>query len=274
MSRELAGRAVVVTGAGAGLGRSYALACSAAGAMVVVNDVVGENAARVVDEITAAGASAAAHVGTVGTWDGAGEAVATALEKFGRLDGLVANAGVKHEALPWEESEASLRRIHEVNVLGVQFCGVHAMRAMVDAGRGGAIVTVVSGARLGIPLMSAYGATKGAVAAMTTGWAVDGAPHRIRANAISPLAETAMAATDHRSDRAPLGSPDDVAPLVVALLSDATAGVSGRTLRYDGSTLGEYEVPPLQRLPRAHAQGRPTAQALAEILARSRRTSS
>jgi Dehydrogenases with different specificities (related to short-chain alcohol dehydrogenases) len=237
----LSGRSVVVTGAGKGLGRAYALACAAHGADVVVNDVDEQGAYDCAREIVAAGGRAVHIAGSVASWDVAAEMVEIALRRFGRLDGLVANAGIIHNALPWDEDEASLRRIVEVNVLGVLFCATHAMRAMVRQGTGGSIVTVVSGARFGIEGMSTYGATKGAVAAMTAAWAHEGAAVGIRVNAISPLAATDMAAYDHRADPPPLGSPEDVAPAVVALLSDATAGLTGRIIRFDGVTLSRYE---------------------------------
>ncbi|QYC40202.1 2-(S)-hydroxypropyl-CoM dehydrogenase [Nonomuraea coxensis DSM 45129] len=163
-------------------------------------------------------------------------------------------------------NEARLRRITEVNVLGVQFAAVHAMRAMVRRGAGGSIVTIVSGARSGIPGMSAYGATKGAVAAMTAGWARDCASAGIRVNAVSPLAETGMAALDTRPDRPALGAPGDVAPVVVALLSDATRGVTGRIVRFDGAELGVYAPETLTPVPR-RAAGDPAA-SIAEALTR------
>nr|BFE58354.1 SDR family oxidoreductase [Dactylosporangium thailandense] len=240
MARLLDGRCVVVTGAGRGLGRAYAHACAAHGASVVVNDVDEQAALAVVEEVAAAGGHAVAEPGSVGSWSTAARLVDTAQRRFGRLDGLVANAGVTHHAAPWEEDEAWLRRIVEINVLGVQFCATHAMRAMLQQGTGGSIVTVVSGSRFGIPGMSAYGATKGAVAAMTAGWALECAPAGIRVNAISPLAETGMAAIDARPDRPALGAPEDVAPAVVALLSEATRGVTGRIFRFDGTRLGLY----------------------------------
>lgn len=231
---------VIITGGGAGLGRAYSLACAVAGARVVVNDVDATVANDTVATIRATGGRASAHVGSVASWDFCRALVDGAVRDFGRLDGLVANAAIKHEALPWDETEGNLRRIHDVNVLGVQFCGTHAMRVMAER-RGGSIITVVSGARLGIAGMAAYGATKGAVASMTVSWALDAAHVGIRVNAISPLALTAMAVADTRKDRPALGHPDQVAPLVVSLLSDASSGLTGQIFRFDGTQASVYD---------------------------------
>jgi NAD(P)-dependent dehydrogenase (short-subunit alcohol dehydrogenase family) len=248
MTPLLDGRTVVVTG---------------------VNDVDEEAARAVAGELTSTGRPAVAEPGSVGSWPTAARLIDTAQERFGRIDGLVANAGITHQAMPWDEDEAQLRRITEINILGVQFCATHAMRAMVRQGTGGSIVTVVSGSRFGIPGMSAYGATKGAVAAMTAGWARDCAAHGIRVNAISPLALTGMASTDARPDRPALGTVEDVAPAVVALLSDATHNVTGRTIRFDGTELSTYAPERLSVLADAELRGGAhRAASIARVLAR------
>ena len=260
----LDGRSVVITGAGRGLGRAYAHACAAYGANVVVNDIDEAAARAVVEELTAMGRHAVAEPGAVGSWSTAARLMDTAERQFGRIDGLVANAGITHQAMPWDEDESRLRHIAETNILGVQFCATHAMRAMIRQGTGGSIVTVVSGSRFGITGMSAYGATKGAVAAMTAGWALDCAPMGIRVNALSPLALTGMAAIDARPDRPALGAPEDVAPAVVALLSEATRGVTGRSIRFDGMTLSAYTAEGLSTIA---GPGTHTAESIARTLA-------
>lgn len=245
MTGLLKGRVVLVTGAGGGLGLAYALACAREGATLVVNDIDAAAVERTAEKVRELGGRAEPVAGSVGDWSVAERTSRRALDAFGRLDGCVANAGVKHEALPWEEREADLRRIVEVNVLGVMFTARHAMAAMARTG-GGSLVTVVSGARFGIPGQSAYGATKGAVAAMTAAWALEGRAANIRVNAVSPLAETPMAAADVRADRPRLGDPDEVAPLIVALLSDSAGEVTGETFRYDGRLLSRYDQPGLR----------------------------
>lgn len=237
MGAMLESRTVIVTGAGRGLGRAYARACAAAGANVIVNDLDPDNAAGVAAEIVADGGTAVAVAGSVASWDVAARLVETAVERFGRLDGLVTNAAVIHHTPPWDEDEEHLRRIVETNVLGVQFCGTHVLRALVDQGTGGSIVTITSGARHGMSGLSAYGATKGAVASLTAGWALEGAAHGIRVNAVSPLAQTDMASVFPPGERMVLGPPERVAPLVVALLSDASRPVTGALLRFGGDEL-------------------------------------
>lgn len=244
-TRNLAGKAVVITGAGQGLGSEYALATARAGAAVVVNDIDAESAEATAARIREAGGEAIGVSGSVSSWSDAERVVLTCVEEFGKIDGFVANAAIMHMGAPWEEDEQKLRRIVDVNVLGVQFSVGHALRAMVDAGRGGSIVTVVSGAQHGIRGMSAYGATKGAVNAMTMNWAIDGEPHGIRVNAVSPWALTKMT-LDHlnqsHADPESFPTADAIAPLVVSLLSDATSEITGRIIRFDGQRVSAYRT--------------------------------
>lgn len=236
----LRGKRVVITGAGQGLGRAYAVAAARSGASVVVGDIDADAAHDAVASIRESGGTAVAVIGSVADWEVARTLTATCISEFGGIDGLVANAAIMRNAQPWDECEDDLRAIAAVNILGVQFVARHAMRAMVEARQGGSIVTVVSGAREGIDGMSSYGASKGAVAAMTANWALAGAPHAVRVNAISPLGRTRMSDADQRPDRPPMPDPALVSPLVVALLSDAASSLSGAVLRFDGTTLGRY----------------------------------
>ncbi|MDR7112249.1 NAD(P)-dependent dehydrogenase (short-subunit alcohol dehydrogenase family) [Microbacterium trichothecenolyticum] len=237
----LAAKRVIITGAGRGLGRAYAIAAAAAGASVVVGDIDTDAAEQTVAAIRASGGNGVAVTGSVADWAVARALTERCVQEFGGVDGVVANAAIMSTADPWDEAEDDLRAIAEVNILGVQFTARHAMRAMVESGRGGSVVTVVSGARDGIAGMSAYGASKGAVAAMTANWALAGHAHGIRVNAISPLGLTRMSQADHRSDRPPMPDPSRVAPVVTALLSDASAPLTGAVLRFDGTMLGRYD---------------------------------
>jgi NAD(P)-dependent dehydrogenase (short-subunit alcohol dehydrogenase family) len=243
MAGLLVGKAIVVTGAGNGLGRAYALAASMAGASVVVNDIDETRAAAVCQEITGAGGAAAVSTASVSDWDAAASIVQTCLDEFGSLDGFVNNAAVMHVSLTVDETGPALRGIVEVNVLGVLNCGTHAMRQMCRQ-RHGSIVNVTSGGMHGAPAMGAYGATKGAVTAATYSWDLEARVHNVRVNAVSPLARTDMwqrwrhevLDPDKRAE-ASAPEPAEIAPLVIFLLSDQANGISGQVIRLDGDGL-------------------------------------
>lgn len=234
----LAGKAVVITGAGRGLGEAYARLAVAEGARVVVNDIDGDAAARV-----AAALGAVSDDSDVTSWEGAARLIDTCLHTFGRIDGLVNNAGVFRLADPREQDPDEFRAVVEVNLLGTAYCGLHAIRAMLDQPEGGSLVNVTSGSAVGSPAMAAYGASKGGVSSLTYCWAADLAGTRVRVNAVSPNAHTRMAETFERylGEQARgqnIGkSPADNAPAVIYLLSDASAAISGQVVRVDGDEL-------------------------------------
>lgn len=225
----LDGKAVIVTGAGRGLGEAYARHAAAEGARVVVNDV--EGAAEVAASIAAAGGRAVAHTGSVADPSAAAAAaVELCRSSFGQVDGLVNNAGITHFAEPWDDEPDVLRSVIEVNVLGTMYCGTAAAKVM----RGGSIVNVVSGAMLGRAGAAAYSASKGAVASLTLSWAGSLAARDVRVNAIAPLAWTPMMDSDPRADQISSRdqTPDKMAPLVTYLLSDLAKDVSGQLVRF------------------------------------------
>lgn len=238
MSAELAGRAVVVTGSGRGLGRAYALDAADAGAAVLVNDVDGDAAQGVVAAIRERGGRAAASVCSVVDPGAADEVVATCVREFGRLDGLVNNAGVLTEAPAWETTAEQSTAMVEVNVLGSIHCGHAAIRRMRAQG-GGSIVNVTSGTHLGQPGLAVYGATKGAIASLTYGWALDLHGTGVRVNAVSPLAVTRMKLPPHDGH----AHPEDVAAVVRYLLSDRSAALTGQIVRRARSELGLIRHP-------------------------------
>lgn len=241
---ELQGKAVVVTGAGRGLGAAYARAVAAAGGGVVVNDIDSAPAESVVAQIRAAGGAAVAAVADVSDWGQAHELMDRCIASFGRLDGLINNAGIMRLGAIDKLSERDWRASMEVNVLGTAFCGAHAARHMVRQGSG-AILNVTSGSHAGDREESAYGASKGAVASLTYAWAADLLGQGVRVNAISPLADTALTQQAREysrlSEQAPrleqVPAADAMAPLAVYLLSDAAAAIAGQIVRFDGQRL-------------------------------------
>ncbi|MFP1645398.1 SDR family NAD(P)-dependent oxidoreductase [Pontitalea aquivivens] len=244
---RLDGKAIAITGAGGGLGAAYARHVAALGASVLVNDITPAAAARTVAEITAAGGRAAALPGDVAAW-GFGETLVSAcVDAFGAIDGLVNNAGILRPALLEDVTEADFRHMVEVNLLGTAACAQAAGRRMRAAGRGGAILNVTSGSQAGDIALGGYGATKGAIAALTYSWAMELRGSGIRMNALSPLAETAMAAQNahlmalqgqnrevHYTTLPPAKAN---APVVAYLLSDAAREVHGQVIRIAGRQL-------------------------------------
>jgi NAD(P)-dependent dehydrogenase (short-subunit alcohol dehydrogenase family) len=224
----LAEKVMVITGAARGLGRAYALDAAREGAAVVVNDIDSE-VRSVAAEIVAAGGSAVANEDSVTSWAGAERIVACATDSFGRIDGLVNNAGVINMVPPWEESEGSIREGMEVNVLGSIFVGTHAMKVMMGQ-RSGSIVNNSSHGAFGAPGRAVYVAAKGALVSLTYAWAVDLAPYAIRVNAFAASSDSGMAKLS-KTPLPPLSSPESNAPLVTYLLSDAADGITGQVIQ-------------------------------------------
>ena len=241
MTGPLAGSAVVMTGAGRGIGAACARYAARVGAQVVVNDIDADVVEAVVADIVASGETAVGHVADVSSWDDAAGLIQRCVEEFGALDGLFNNAGIVRLARPDELDEQALRRVIEVNLLGNAFCGVHAIRAMLRQGHG-SLVNVTSGSQAGWPLMSAYGASKGGVASLTYCWAMDLAGTGIRVNAVSPVGVTRLRERfaeylGPAYQPKPGPSPEDNAPAVAYLLSSRSAPLTGQVVRIDGPRL-------------------------------------
>jgi NAD(P)-dependent dehydrogenase (short-subunit alcohol dehydrogenase family) len=241
----LNGKVVLVTGAGRGIGAAVAHDAARHGATVVVCDVDAAAATETEEAIGRQGGAAVAKTADVSDWASVGRLVDATVSEFGSLDGLVNNAG-RFAMAPMEESTPEMwADMLATNVLGVAICGQLAARQMLAQGSG-SIINVTSGAHAGMPAMSVYGATKGAVASLTYTWALELAPGGIRVNALSPMAETRMMNVNREFCRmhhscAPeipaQPSPGANAPVVTYLLSDLSAGVTGQVVRINGGDL-------------------------------------
>jgi NAD(P)-dependent dehydrogenase (short-subunit alcohol dehydrogenase family) len=240
----LSDRAIVITGAGRGLGRSFAIASGRAGASVVVNDIDVEEAERVVAEIEAGGGRAIPSGASVASWEQAEGLIETCVSTFGKIDGLVNNAvAYSYFGVPWEESGEQIRTQVEVGLLGTLYCGAHAMRHMKDQ-RSGSIVNLTSRSALGVTGHSTYVSIKGATMSATFAWALELLPYGVRVNALSPGAHTrahemAAAAGTYRPSQAKNAvSPDVVAPAAVYLLSELSNRLTGQVVVMLGPRLG------------------------------------
>ena len=211
------GRAAIVTGAGRGIGLGYARLLAARGARVVVNDLGAPTggsgadvalAAEAVDEIVAAGGEAVADTSDVSTAAGAQTLVDTAVERFGRIDVLVNNAGIIRWAGMPEVDADNLARTSPSTSAG-RSTPPGAWPHMVDQGYGRAVMTTSAGV-FGLPNNTSYATAKGAVIGLTRSLTTAGAAHGIKVNLIAPAAMTRMAgrASD---DASPEMAPDLVA---------------------------------------------------------------
>ncbi|WP_435061811.1 SDR family oxidoreductase [Amycolatopsis thermoflava] len=255
MSRLCQDRVVIVTGAGRGIGRAHALAFAAEGARVVVNDVgvaldgsaTGDGpAAQVVAEIEALGGEAVANTDDVADWTGARNLIGTAVERFGRLDVLVNNAGFVRDRMLVNLGEAEWDAVIRVHLKGHFAPLRHAAeywRAEAKAGRtpSARVINTSSGAGLlGSVGQSNYSAAKAGIAGLTVVAAAELQRYGVTVNAIAPSARTRMteevfAATMARPDEGfDAMAPENVSPLVVWLGSEESAGVTGRVFEVEG----------------------------------------
>ena len=255
MSGRLENKTCVVTGAGAGIGRSIALAFAAEGADVVVNDVAKEAADSVVSELGAMGAKAAANYDPIGSVAAAEAVVETAFEAFGKVDVLVNNAGILRDRMLHNMSEEEFDQVIEVHLKGTWACGRAVVqrwrplaKAEADAGSPvhRKIINVTSASGLiGAVGQSNYAAAKMGIVGLTKTWAKELGRLSINVNAIAPAALTAMTeplvqdpeAAKQRYARFALGrygAPEEIAPGFVYLASKESDYVTGQVLCIDG----------------------------------------
>jgi len=259
----LTGRVAIVTGGGRGIGREHCLELARQGARVVVVDpgvgVRGEStdedpADQVVSEIAALGGDAYAEKGSVADWSTCEQIVAAAVERFGRLDAVVNNAGILRDRMITSMTEDDFDAVIAVHLKGTFQMTKHACdhwRSMAKEGKGsgGRIINTTSGAGFSGNIgQASYAAAKGGIIALTLTTALEMARYEVTANAVSPVARTRMSA-DLSSFGSGIPEVDDFDPLdpslispVVAYLASPHSGwLSGQVLRVEGNTLFRME---------------------------------
>jgi len=242
-------RVVIITGAGGGLGKAYALAFAAEGAKVLVNDIKLEAAQAVVAEIRAQGGEAVANSHDITNYQDAALIVRQAIESFGGLHVVVNNAGICRDRMFASLGEADWDAVMAVHLKG-HFCiSSHAVQYWREQAKGGAavqarIINTSSGAGLqGSIGQSNYAAAKGGIAALTLVQAAELGRYGITANALAPAARTGMteqvfaAVMKKPEDGFDYFAPENVAPLLVWLGSEESQGVSGRLFEIEGGKL-------------------------------------
>jgi NAD(P)-dependent dehydrogenase (short-subunit alcohol dehydrogenase family) len=248
---DMNGKAALITGASSGIGRSTAEAFAARGARVVLAARRQEELAELTREITARGGQASFVVTDVAVAKDVEKMVAHAIQKFGRLDYAVNNAGIEGKLAPITDlPEQEFDRVLDINLKGTFLCLQHEARAMLAGAHGGAIVNVGSvNSFLGFPTGSAYVTSKHGLIGLTSSVSAELAPQGIRVNLVCPgFIDTPM----HHRGRANLGDeiydkflsqsvhlkragrPEEIAQTIVFLCSDEASYISGTTVTPDG----------------------------------------
>jgi len=243
--KMLDGKVVIVTGAGRGIGRSMAMALANAGAKVVVNDLGasagGEGddkspATEVVEEIAAGGGEAVASFNSVSEWDSAHEIVQAAIDTFGRIDGLVNNAGIVRDSIFHKMTEENFDIVLNVHLKG-SFNMSRACAPHFREQESGSIVHMTStSALIGNLGQANYMAAKLGIVGLSKSIALDMSRYNVRSNCISPFAWSRLfgnvpSETPEQKARLEIikqMTPEKIAPLAVALLGDAAKDVTGQ----------------------------------------------
>ncbi len=245
----LDGKVIAITGAGRGIGRAVAEFCASEGAAIVVNDfgvsIDGqEPSSKVADEvvaaIVAAGGKAVANASSVTTMEGGASIIQSAIDNFGRIDGVVSVAGILRERMFFNMSEEEFDPVVETHLKGT-FTVFRAAAPHFKAQGSGAFVAFTSGAYAGSVAQANYSAAKGGIVSLARSVAAGMYKYGVRANVIAPVAKSRM------SGNVPfgieMGEPEDVAPMVGFLLSDLSDGITGQVYTANGGKIAVWNQP-------------------------------
>jgi NAD(P)-dependent dehydrogenase (short-subunit alcohol dehydrogenase family) len=254
MAGLLEGKVAIITGAGGGIGREHALFFARDGAKVVVNDLgsdrhgggkAAELADRTVADIKAAGGEATANYDNVASREGADGLVWTALNKYGRLDVLVNNAGILRDKTIVNMSEQDFQLVLDVHLKGTFLCMQAAARLFKVQGKGGRIVNTTSlSGLLGNFGQGNYAAAKGGIYSLTRTAALEFQRMGVTVNAIAPVALTRMTEdlTMFKGLTAEQIGPQYVAPVAAFLASDLAADITGAIVGVQGPKIFVYRM--------------------------------
>ena len=256
----LAGKVIVVTGAGRGIGREVALYCAREGAAVVVNDLgvsltgdatAEDPAAAVVAEITAAGGRAVANRDSVAHPKGAEAIVAAAVAAFGRIDGVVNNAAVMRDVIFHKMTAADWQLVVDVGLNGAFYVSRAAATHFREQGSGAFVHYTSTSGLIGSFGQANYSAAKLALAGLSRSIALDMQRFGVRSNGIAPFAWSRLTATipsetpeeQARVERIKKMTPDKIAPMTVFLLSDRAKDVTGQIFSVRRNELHLFNQP-------------------------------
>ncbi len=244
-TRMLEGKVIAVTGAGGGIGRDIALAMAQQGALLVINDIgaslSGEGndagpAQRVVDEIKAGGGNAVANTSSVASAAGAEEIVSSAIAAFGRVDGVVNNAGILRDRIFHKMSEEEWDAVLKVHLYGAYYMSRACAAHFKEQNSGSMVHMTSTSGLIGNFGQANYSAAKLGVTALSKSIALDMQKFNVRSNCIAPFAWSRMVSSvptdtpeqQARVDKIKQMTPAKIAPLAVYLASERAAQVNGQ----------------------------------------------
>lgn len=261
---EHTGRVALVTGGSQGIGRAAALELARQGSAVVVHGLTKDHADEVVQEIIASGGQAVASAGPIGDPRTSREAVAIAVNRFGRLDTLVTSAGIQRYGDVVSTTEEMWDEVFAVNVKGVYLAAFHALPLMRQSPAGSVVIVSSVQATATQNEVAAYTASKGALHALARSMAVDEAQYGVRVNSVSPgsvdtpmLRQSSMLfgnSTEEGSERVlanwgsahalgRIAQPSEIAEVISFLASTRASFVTGSDVRVDGGLLARIAAP-------------------------------